>query len=89
MKLITLFVVAALSSTPALAEDLCAIQLQKLDNKETQTITLGSPAKSQVEELTKQAKEAQSAGDTEACISHSAKALHLLNMSNNGGQNPG
>nr|WP_298170760.1 hypothetical protein [uncultured Pseudomonas sp.] len=83
MKLMTmLFATAALASAPAFAEDLCAIQLQKLDNKETQTITLGSPAKEQVEELTQQAKEAQSAGDTKACISHSAQALQLLDVSN-------
>jgi hypothetical protein len=83
MKLIImLFAAAALASAPAFAEDLCTIQLQKLDNKETQVITLGSPAKEQVEELTQQAKDAQSAGNTEACISHSAQALQLLNVSN-------
>lgn len=84
MKLITmLFAAAALASAPAFAEDdLCTIQLQKLDNRETQTITLGSPAKEQVEELTQQAKEAQSTGDIKSCISHSAQALQLLDVSN-------
>ena len=86
MKLISLlFAAAALASAPAFAEDLCAIQLQKLDSRETQTMTLGSPAKEQVEELTQQAKDAQSAGDTKACISHSAQAIQLLDSSKNNG----
>lgn len=88
MKFITmLFAAAALASAPAFAEDLCATQLQKLENRETQTMTLGSPAKEQVEELTQQAKQAQSTGDSEACSSHTAKAIQLLDSSKSDGAN--
>jgi hypothetical protein len=52
-------------------------------------VTLGSPLQDQVEDLHKQAQEAQKTGDNDACIAHSAKALQLITHSKSDGQAPG
>jgi len=80
MKLAALIVTAALaaSATPAFADDLCAINLQKLNDILTTEPTLAEPMKMQVEEHKKEAEKAQSAGDLEACGTHAEKALQLL-----------
>jgi hypothetical protein len=87
MKLISLFATAAFLSSPAFADDLCATQLQQLDDSKAQITTLGSPVKEQVEELTLQAKQAQNQGDLETCSSHGAKALQALDAPKADGQN--
>ena len=81
MKIHVLLASAALLASPAVfaEDDLCAINLQELENNmATNTVTLGEPARSQVEELTQKAKQAHQAGDKEACIAHSTKALQEL-----------
>ena len=81
MKIHALLASAVLLASPAVfaAQHLCQTNLQEIeDNMATQSTTLGEPAKSQVEEHVMQAKQAQQAGDTEACIAHSTKALQAL-----------
>ncbi|WP_181295756.1 hypothetical protein [Pseudomonas sp. Q2-TVG4-2] len=83
MKKFALLAAAALIASPAAFaadKDLCQINMQEIeDNLATgQAITLGEPASSQVEDLVKQARQAQQAGDTEACIVHTTKALQEL-----------
>lgn len=82
MKRFALFATAALLASPAAfaaSNDLCQTNLQEIDdNMATSMATLGEPAKSQVEELVGQARQAQQSGDKEACITHSTKALQEL-----------
>jgi hypothetical protein len=80
MKRISLFclvIVAALAS-PAFAEDLCAVNLQKLSDSMATATTLAPPLKEQVEEHKMAAEEAQRAGDLENCSAQALKALQLL-----------
>lgn len=82
MKVHALLASAVLLASPAVfaQDDLCQLNLQEIDdNMATNTATLGEPAKSQVDEYVKQARQAQQSGDTEACIAHSTKALQELN----------
>jgi len=81
MKVHALLASAVLLASPAVfaQDDLCQLNLQEIDdNMATNTATLGEPAKSQVDEYVKQARQAQQSGDTEACIAHSTKALQEL-----------
>lgn len=79
MKHMMLFFTAALLAAPIFAaDDLCSLNLQKLDDHKTALLTLGSPLKEQVEEHRTQAEQARDAGHLESCINHSAKALQLL-----------
>lgn len=82
MKRFALYAAAALLASPgafAANKDLCEINMQEIENNMATTMaTLGEPAKSQVEEHLEQARQAQQAGDTEACIAHSTKALQEL-----------
>ncbi|MGE4407686.1 hypothetical protein [Pseudomonas sp.] len=81
MKLHALLASAILLASPAAfaQQDLCQTNLQEIDdNMATSMATLGEPAKSKIEEYVQQAKQAQQAGDTEACIAHSTKALQEL-----------
>lgn len=82
MKRFAVLAAAALLASPAaFAADmnLCQTNLQEVDdNMATNMATLGEPAKSQVEEYVKQARQAQQSGDNEACIAHSTKALQEL-----------
>lgn len=87
MKLTALFITAALatSAAPAFADDLCAVNLQKLNDTMTTEPTLAEPMKMQVDEYKKQAESAQSAGDLEACATHAEKALQVLETSGDEG----
>ncbi|WP_079204752.1 hypothetical protein [Pseudomonas sp. CC6-YY-74] len=80
MKLTILFFTAtvAISAAPAFAEDLCTVNLQKLNDSMTTETTTAESVKMEVAELKKAAEEAQSAGDLEACGTHAEKALMLL-----------
>ncbi|OEC34376.1 hypothetical protein SAMN05216600_11522 [Pseudomonas cuatrocienegasensis] len=77
MKRTALFFAAAVLAAPAFADDLCTVNLQKLDDSLT-TSTVGSPLKEQVEEAHQAALKAQSAGDLQACGTHAEKALQML-----------
>lgn len=79
MKRITLFFTAALLAAPTFAaEDLCTVNLQKLDNRKAEMTTLVSPMKEQVEEHRVEAEKARDAGDLESCGTHAAKALQMI-----------
>jgi len=70
-----------LASPAAFAADmnLCETNLQEIDDNMTTTmVTLGEPAKGQIEELVVQARQAQQGGNIEDCIAHSTKALQQL-----------
>lgn len=84
----TALLFTALLAGPALADDLCALNLEKLENNMTTQVTLGEPLKGEVEEHQKKAEEARSAGDTEGCILHSTKALQLLEAPGGNGGDP-
>ena len=73
MKIHVLLASAALLASPAVfaEDDLCAINLQEIENNmATNTVTLGEPARSQVEELTQKAKQAQQAGEEQTANLH-------------------
>lgn len=82
MKKFALLAVAALIASPAAFaadKDLCQLNMQEIDDSmTTNQATLGEPARSEIEELVSQAKQAQQAGNTEECIAHSTKALQDL-----------
>lgn len=79
MKRVSMFVIAAVLAAPAFAaDDLCTVNLQKLDNAVATKATIADPLKSQVEEAKEQALQAQSAGDLQTCGTHAERALQLL-----------
>ncbi|MGV8843212.1 MAG: hypothetical protein ACOH2I_08225 [Pseudomonas sp.] len=78
MKPIALFFTASLLASPVFAEDLCTVNMQKLDDMMATEMTMASELKVQVEELKMQAEKARSAGDLQSCGTHAAKALHML-----------
>lgn len=80
-RLILLAGTALLASPVAFAADknLCELNLNEIDqNMATSQATLGEPARSQINEYVAQARQAHEAGDTDACIAHSTKALQEL-----------
>ncbi|MBA1191035.1 hypothetical protein G7Z99_18605 [Pseudomonas entomophila] len=89
-----LFAAATLLASPAFAaDDLCVINLQKINNMQATntaanvgTVETGGPA-ADIDEQVKQAKDAQAAGDTEKCIAITSKVvtdLENLEKSSNG-----
>ncbi|MDH1265873.1 hypothetical protein [Pseudomonas sp. GD03944] len=80
MKLTALLFTAAVavSATPAFADDLCALNLQKLSDSLATDTTTAESVKTQVLEHQKEAQQAQSAGDLETCATLATKALTLL-----------
>ncbi|GGK01317.1 hypothetical protein [Pseudomonas matsuisoli] len=90
MKRAAFIITAALMASPAFAEDLCAINLQQIDDATTTSAaTLGDPLKQQVTDLKKEAMQAQKSGDTESCITASTQALQLLKSPAGEGSNGG
>ncbi|MNJ14237.1 hypothetical protein D3C77_84540 [compost metagenome] len=86
-----LFIAAALLASPVFAaEDLCTLNLQKI-NDATATAGAGASAESTDQEVmgqVKDAKAAQAAGNTKDCIAITTKALDTLekaDKSSNGG----
>ncbi|WP_443191783.1 hypothetical protein [Pseudomonas indica] len=86
MKRTILLITATLLTAPAFAEDLCAVNLQKLDDMMTTTPTIGEPLKQQVDEHRKAAEDARAAGDLEACASHAEKALQAMRRPGEGNE---
>ncbi|MGE8361044.1 hypothetical protein [Pseudomonas sp.] len=80
MKLTALLFTAAVavSATPAFADDLCALNLQKLSDSLATDTTTAESVKTQVLEHQKEAQQAQSAGDLETCATLATKALTML-----------
>ena len=74
-----LIITTALMASPVFAaEDLCAVNLQKIDDAKTITLNLGEPAKSQLEDATKEARAAQANKDEKTCITRSTDALTII-----------
>ncbi|GLZ88096.1 hypothetical protein Pres01_41470 [Metapseudomonas resinovorans] len=79
MKRTALFITAALLTSPIFAaDDLCAVNLQKINDAMATNTTLGEPLRQEVEDLRMKAEQAQQTGDTKACINHSSMALQRL-----------
>ncbi len=90
MKRAAIALTAAMMSLPVFAaDDLCEINLQKIDDTMTTNPTLGQPLQGQVEELQQKAMSAKAAGKTEDCIAASGQALQLLRTPGNGGTGGG
>jgi len=77
--------VAALMASPVFAEDLCAIQLQKIDDAmkttpsmATATATDSNVQVQRIKELHEEAVRHQQAGDTKKCIASANQALSLI-----------
>ncbi|MBU3058342.1 hypothetical protein [Pseudomonas indica] len=88
MKRTILLITATLLTAPAFAEDLCAVNLQKLDDTMA-TMTASDPIKENVEEHRKAAEEARAAGDLETCASHAEKALQAITRQGEGNETNG
>lgn len=85
MKRTALIFACALAASPAFAnDDLCATNLQKIDDHLATQTALGEAAKQQVDDLRKQAVQAQQAGDTKGCVGHSTQAVTLLEKTGKG-----
>jgi hypothetical protein len=79
MKRTALLITAALLASPAFAaDDLCSINLQKLNDAMATNTDIGEPLRQQVQELRMKAEQAQQVGDTEACINATTLALQRL-----------
>jgi hypothetical protein len=78
MKFIALLFTASLLASPAFAEDLCTVNMQKLDDMMATEMAMDPALDAQVKELQMQAEQARAAGDLETCGTHAAKALHML-----------
>lgn len=74
-----LIVASALIASPVFAaEDLCAVNMQKLDDAKTTSMQLGDPAKSQYDDAYKEAMAAHAKKDDKTCITRSTDALQIL-----------
>ena len=79
MKRTALLFTAALLASPVFAaDDLCAVNLQKLNDALATNTTIGDPIRQEVQDLRMKAEQAQQAGDTEGCINASSLALQRL-----------
>ncbi|MFC5697139.1 hypothetical protein ACFPU0_16410 [Pseudomonas sp. GCM10022186] len=86
MKRTALFITTALLASPLFAaDDLCAINLQKLTDALATNTTIAEPLRQEVQDLRMKAEQAQQTGDTEACINASSLALQRLQQPNTGG----
>ncbi|BAN50671.1 hypothetical protein [Metapseudomonas resinovorans] len=87
MKRTALFITAALlASSPVFAnEDLCTVNLQKIDDALAANNNIGDPLRDQVKELHMKAQQAQQNGDTEGCINASSMALQRLEQPSTNG----
>lgn len=89
MKRFAIVLAASLLTAPAFASDLCASNLQKLDDALATKIPTGQTTTKQVEDLKAKAEAAKSAGDDKGCVAHSNQALQLLEKSEKGGDGGG
>jgi hypothetical protein len=75
MKRLALFFVSLVVATPLFAaDDLCAVNLQKLKELR-QTAVMGQPALGDIQQDRKDAEAAQKAGDKQKCIDLTNRAL--------------
>jgi Skp family chaperone for outer membrane proteins len=74
-----LFIAAALLASPVFAaEDLCALNLQKIDDAMATAGATSENMSDNVADQVKEAKAAQAAGNTKDCIAITSKALDSL-----------
>lgn len=79
MKRSILFLVGALVATPLFAaDDLCAINLQKIRELKA-TPVMGQPQLDKIRNARMEAEKAQAAGDTQKCINLTNRALQDIN----------
>jgi len=81
MKRTALIALMMFAAAPVFAKDLCAVQLQKLDDAskmKTNMIGPGSSQAKQIANFRKTAMEAQKAGDEKKCIAQANQALTML-----------
>lgn len=80
-----LFAAATLLASPVFAaEDLCAGNLQKIDDTMATMTTASEATKMTVGDQVKEAKSAQTNGDKEKCVTISTKVLSELNKTEKG-----
>lgn len=80
-----LFAAATLLASPAFAaDDLCAINLQKINDQMATTGTTSEGLDKALTEHVDQAKAAQASGDTKECIAITSKVLDRLNKTEKG-----
>ena len=80
-----LFAAATLLASPVFAaEDLCAGNLQKIDDTMATMTTASEATKMTVGDQVKEAKSAQASGDKEKCVTLSTKVLSELNKTEKG-----
>ncbi|MBK5512266.1 hypothetical protein [Pseudomonas sp. TH15] len=78
MKRLVLLIASFVVATPLFAaNDLCAINLQKLHELK-QTAVMGQPALGEIQQARKDAEAAQKAGDTQKCIDLTNRALKTV-----------
>jgi hypothetical protein len=78
MKRLGLFFASLIVATPLFAaDDLCAINLQKLHDLK-QTAVMGQPALGNIQQDRKDAEAAQKAGDKQKCIDLTNRALKTV-----------
>ena len=78
MKRLGLFFASLVVATPLFAaDDLCAINLQKLHDLK-QTSVMGQPALGNIQQDRKDAEAAQKAGDKQKCIDLTNRALKTV-----------
>ncbi|WP_019410428.1 hypothetical protein [Pseudomonas psychrophila] len=81
-----LFVSAAMLASPVFAaEDLCQINLQKIDDAVATLNATSENTKKDIHDLVTKAKDEQAAGKTEDCIATSTLALQRLQNLTKGG----
>ncbi|MBA5708667.1 hypothetical protein DT037_16570 [Pseudomonas fulva] len=80
-----LFAAATLLASPAFAaDDLCALNLQKINDSMATAGATSEGLKTQIDEEVTKAKAAQAAGNDKDCIAITQKAITLLQNTNKG-----
>ncbi|MBA1198246.1 hypothetical protein G7011_14100 [Pseudomonas plecoglossicida] len=80
-----LFAAATLLASPVFAaDDLCTLNLQKIDDSMATTATTSEGLDKTLTEHIDKAKAAQASGDTKECITITSKVLERLNKTDKG-----
>ncbi|MGJ7475005.1 hypothetical protein ACSFEV_14645 [Pseudomonas fulva] len=80
-----LFAAATLLASPAFAaDDLCALNLQKINDSMATAGATSEGLKTQIDEEVTKAKAAQAAGNDKDCIAITQKAITMLQNTNKG-----
>ncbi|MBK4987392.1 hypothetical protein [Pseudomonas sp. S36] len=79
-----LFAAATLLASPVFAEDLCAINLQKINDMQPTAGSTPETFDKAVTDHVDKAKQAQANGDTKTCIEITSKVLNRLEKTDKG-----